>query len=93
MLVLNVKLQVIFPTILLWTQEALEPHLINAAALRMPPQVIGPGEVLKACLTLEHCLDQVVDTTALLVSLLVPLKIIKPGKVLWTQVALEHCLG
>ena len=46
MLVLNVKLQVSPLAILLWAQLTLESHLINATALRMPPQVIGPGEVL-----------------------------------------------
>ena len=46
MLVLNVKLQVILPTILLWAQLALESHLINAAALLVPLKIIRTGEVL-----------------------------------------------
>ena len=48
MLILDVELQVILPTILLWTQEELEPHLINAAALLVPLKIIRTGEVLKA---------------------------------------------
>jgi hypothetical protein len=46
MLVLNVKLQVIPLDILLWTQEALEPHLVSAAALQMPLKIIRTGKVL-----------------------------------------------
>ena len=46
MLILDVELQVIPPAILLRAQLTLESHLINATALRMPPQVIGPSEVL-----------------------------------------------
>jgi hypothetical protein len=53
MLILDVEVQVIPLTILLWTQEALELHLdwtitSGTAGLQMPLKCIRPGEVLGA---------------------------------------------
>ena len=53
MLILDVEVQVIPLTILLWTQEALELHLdwtitSGTASLQMPLKCIRPGEVLGA---------------------------------------------
>ena len=55
----------------------------------MPLQVFRSSEVFVTLATLEHCLDQVVDTAALQMSL----QVLGPGEVFEARATLEHCLS